>query len=176
MSMIVQIEGMEKLLAKLRSDVVRRHALAGMEAAVSNLHADIAKYPMVTPGRHQFSSDLGQHFKSDKQRRWFFASLRDGSLQIPYKRVGKPGGLAGGGPGLQGGWRGRWWATGDNIIGEVSNPCEYGPYVQGAEQTPFHAEGGWRTLPAAANAMMDQVKQIFTEALQNAANEMAGGE
>jgi hypothetical protein len=31
----------------------------------------------------------GEPFKSDKQRRWFFAALRDGEIQVPYQRTGE---------------------------------------------------------------------------------------
>jgi hypothetical protein len=46
----------------------------------------------------------GQPFSSDRQRRWFFASLNDGSIQVPYHRtqemsrgwhIVEPKGLAG---------------------------------------------------------------------------------
>jgi hypothetical protein len=38
-------------------------------------------------------SVYGETFKSDKQRRYFFAALRDGRIQVPYHRRGKAGGI-----------------------------------------------------------------------------------
>lgn len=39
------------------------------------------------------TSVYGTPFASDKQRRFFFAALRDGIIQVPYHRRGKSGGI-----------------------------------------------------------------------------------
>jgi hypothetical protein len=57
---------------------------AGLAAACLELLREVRKYP--APNRLTRASVYGQTFASDKQRRWFFASLHDGSLTLPYRR------------------------------------------------------------------------------------------
>lgn len=62
---------------------------AGNPQRIANAVADqvvipnLAKYPP--------ASGKKQPFKSDKSRRFFFAALADGSLQVPYHRTGDLG-------------------------------------------------------------------------------------
>lgn len=57
---------------------------AGLAAACLELLREVRKYPPAN--RLARASVYGQTFASDRQRRWFFASMRDGSLTLPYRR------------------------------------------------------------------------------------------
>lgn len=83
-----------------------------------------------------------------KQRRFFFAALRSGRIQVPYQRTGAEGR----------GWQVRLVPAGDVYTVEVYNNVPYRRYVQGpaTEQARIH-RGRWSSqedIEAAAEAAM----------------------
>lgn len=82
-----------------------------------------------------------QGFISDRQRRGFFALLRSGAIEVPYRR-----GLSPNSEGL-----GRRWTAqmqGNNTV-IVGNNASYAPLVQGNSRTQYHRVTGWKTLQQA---------------------------
>jgi hypothetical protein len=73
----------------------------------------------------------GQTFASNKQRRWFFASLRDGTLKLPYVRTQK----------LRDGWE----KTKSEFRPVIRNLVPYAKHVLGDDQSRMSAKIGWRT-------------------------------
>jgi hypothetical protein len=105
----------------------------------------------------------GTPFVSDRQRRWFFAALRDGSLVIPRKRTMT----------LARSWNALYQrdARGASVtIGSNANMAPYNIYVQSEEnQSLFMAALGWPT-----DAMMrDWLRPRFEARLENLFKEMA---
>jgi hypothetical protein len=75
----------------------------------------------------------GTPFKSDRQRGWFFASLKDGSLEIPYTRSHN----------LSDGWE--VIGSGEKAI--LVNESPYAKYAYGdSTQNMLLAAIGWRKL------------------------------
>lgn len=124
----------------IRSDDFNAFAaqLAGSADAIS----DLAYSAMVRVGRNAVVfmstyparfSGRGPGFVSDKQRRYFFAALRAGRIQVPYQRSGILG---------------RAWhleARGKERL-EVTNTTRYAPYVQlRPTQARIH-QGRWQTV------------------------------
>ena len=72
-------------------------------------------------------------------------------------------------------WTTKVQASSDNVIGEVFNNVEYAPFVQGQQQTWFHADHGWQTLPQAYEKQSGEIKRLFQKGLQEAADEIASG-
>ena len=82
----------DKIIAKL-DKLAPGYIDAGSEAASKLLldaliNKEIPDWRKVTR-----ESVYGETFKSDKQRRFFFAALADGTIQVPYLRRGKSGGI-----------------------------------------------------------------------------------
>ncbi len=74
----------------------------------------------------------GRPFETDKQRRWFFANLRNGSLKIPYQRTEK----------LRQGWK----LQGSEYQKNITNKVPYAPYVMGiAGQSRMSRKIGWKS-------------------------------
>lgn len=89
----------------------------------------------------------GPGWFSDKQRRWFFAALASGELNLPYQRTQT---LA------------RNWqivGTGDNII--IVNETPYADYVQGSGQSRMSAKIGWKTLDFILKERQDRITRII---------------
>jgi hypothetical protein len=74
----------------------------------------------------------GRTFQSDKQRRWFFAALKDGRLKIPYPRTQT----------LSRGWH----QVGRGAQSIIANETPYAGLVMGdGEQSRHAALVGWNT-------------------------------
>ena len=99
-----------------------------------------------------------QPFKTDKQRRFFFAALREGRIEVPYRRTMTLG---------------RRWTTeisgsGLDLVGRVGNNTSYGPFVMArADQAAYHA-GVWPLAEDVAEQATGDVLGIFTDAVQAA--------
>lgn len=118
--------------------------------STSLLRQRLGKYPAKSTGK--------MVFKSAKQRRFFFAALREGKIQIPYRRSGTLGR--------------RWYSrvnvgggmAGD-VAGFVGNLTPYARYVQGfSEQAPIH-KGNWQTEQDVAHESRDEIVGFFNEAI-----------
>lgn len=148
----VQIVGLEPLMAavgRLAAGVVLRDA---MEVAVERVRTQIAIYPPPPSGHRMV-------WKSERQRRWFFAALRSGAIQVPYRRTGTLG---------------RRWTTRVSgstlatLTGEVGNVTAYGPWVQKADEQAQVHRGRWRTDEQVATMMAPSIQALFEARLRAA--------
>ncbi|MBN2002806.1 MAG: hypothetical protein JXA21_05570 [Anaerolineae bacterium] len=113
--------------------------------SVQLLRKKLARYPRPSTGK--------AHFKSEKQRRFFFAALRKGQITVPYRRTGTLGRK----------WTSRVTFNDADVAGFVGNNTPYGPYVQGfADQAQIHA-GNWQTDQQVAQESADEVMGFFAE-------------
>lgn len=148
----IEIVGLRELMAdvdRLAAGVALRDT---METAVEMVRTQIAVYPAPPSGYRMV-------WKSEKQRRWFFAALREGRIQVPYRRTGTLG---------------RRWTTNitgsgsAEIRGEIGNATEYGPWVQAAESQAAIHQGRWRTDVQVAEMMAGPIQALFEARLQAA--------
>jgi hypothetical protein len=127
MSTGIRIDGLDELRRAVDPARFAR-AVVGIRLGVAEKVRDaIARYP--GPPRHPI------RWASAKQKRWFFAALREGEIEAPYVRQSS----------LTSQRLGPSWAVAEEgrIVG---TRVTYAPYVQSAEhQQPFHADTGWRT-------------------------------
>lgn len=147
----VEIVGLRELMREVDALTAMRVVRDTMEIAVERVRTQIAVYPPPPSGYRMV-------FKTERQRRFFFAALRDGRITVPYQRTGTLG---------------RRWTTsvshsGADIRGEVGNITVYGPFVQSAEaQAPVH-QGRWRTAERVVQEMEPQIQDLFEARLQAA--------
>jgi len=80
----IRIEGLNELIKKLDDVKQLRKVHAGIRAAGMYLAGKMKVYP---PRKHITIASLGG-WKSDKQRRWFFANLNKGTIDVE-SREGK---------------------------------------------------------------------------------------
>lgn len=141
--MTVEVQGLDDVLRKLDGldapEVFRRP----MTQATAHLQRKLAQYPPQVSRR--------QPFKTEKQRRYFFWALREGIIQVPYRRTGTLG---------------RKWTTEvspDGRQGRVGNNTPYAPLVQGTreQQASYHAQGGWRRVDHVARTEQQRVVGYF---------------
>lgn len=119
MSEFVKIKGEEQLRAFLNK-LPKLTKSATVNAAADALIGDgSAGLKHLSPYKYvsRKSAYGGDGFFSDKQRRYFFAALKDGTIKTPYTRTGT----------LSGGWR----KDIRTDQGYVRNDVGYSAYVQG---------------------------------------------
>lgn len=137
MSDLIRIEGLPPLLKKIRSLAELQPVVGAIKAAALHLKGKVAVYP---EQKHLTRvSVYGTPFKSNKQRRFFFAALRKGEIEVPYRRGESPGSQT----------FGRRWTVhtlNRGLTAEVGNNAAYGPLLMDKEkQSRYHAMAGWRT-------------------------------
>lgn len=140
---IIDVVGEEDLIAKMSPEKYRRAISTGLRAGAVHVKGKIAVYPPSPSGR-------SQPFKTDRQRRGFFAKLRSGEIEVPYRRGQSPNSEA----------LGRRWTTGMARWNEavVGNNASYGEIVQAKDkQSRFHGTTGWKTIEEVANNESDDV-------------------
>ena len=118
-----------------------KHLKASLKAAATHVKGKIAKYP--DAGNKPRKGWMSENVWTDKQRRWFWANLKEGNISLPYQRGTSPGSEA----------LGRKWTTAPRNNGMayvVGNNVSYGPLVQGEKQARYHAQTGWKTTEQVA--------------------------
>ena len=146
----IKIEGIENILKRL--DRARPAISDGLLAGAIHVKGKISTYP---PQAHLTRKSVyGSSFKTERQRRWFFAV---GIHQTPYARTSN---LA------------KRWAISSSMDGMtqiVGNNTSYGPYVQGAgAQSLYHKAQGWLTEAEVAEQEKDRVVQMVLQAIEKA--------
>lgn len=151
----VQIKGVQRLLKKLDKLNTEAYKAAISESA-THVKRKIATYPPSPNGRPQFKNG----FKSRRQQGWFFKSLKDGSLQLPWRR-----GQSSKSQRLGTRWTIQFRDNGRAAV--IGNNAGYAPYVQDKErQSLYHKRTGWPTIQGVASKESKAVKAIITKHYQ----------
>jgi hypothetical protein len=148
----IEIEGLAEALDNLAqgNQHIGRALKRAMTASTQLVRKRLAKYPGKSAG--------AQPFVSDKQRRFFFAALREGRIQVPYRRTGTLGRK----------WTSKVTVTDTDVAGFVGTTAPYAPFVQGfGAQARIHA-GNWQTEQDVAADSRDEVLDIFAGEISRA--------
>ena len=122
---IVGEEVVFDLLAKLPTEVQD----AAIEEAYKYLLDVLRAYP---PRRYITRvSAYGTPFFTDRQRKWFFAALNSGEIDVPYRRT----------QGLGRAWKKHGFGQNAMLV----NPTPGAEYVMGEKQSRHEAMVGWKT-------------------------------
>ena len=120
---------------------------AGLRSMAGYLRGKASVYPPTEGNRPP------QPFVSEKQRRYFFAALRDGRIVLPYRRRGAGGGLAS-----------RWGQVEEDggLTQVIGNDSAYAPFVIGHESQSLYMRSlGWRTTADVVEAEADNAWRTF---------------
>lgn len=134
---VLQIDGMEALLAKIDRLAQSRAVAGALLAGGAHLKTAMQVYPNAS--RPTRASIYGKPFQSRRQQRYFFYALKAGLIQVPYRRGSSPGSRN-----LKQQWTVQ--ATNDGMTVEIGNNTPYGPLVQGqGRQSLYMKAVGWQT-------------------------------
>lgn len=164
----IRIEGLDELIAKINTLEQLKGLASVMKAAALHVKGKIAQYP---PRSHAKNPALyGKSARAAKMRRGFFAKLKSGEIEVPYRRGVSPGSER-----LGAKWTVR--ATGGTGAGmhlqqTIGNNVSYGPLVQSDKrQTAMHAAGGWKTVEQVAHEERGAVVRKVRQELERILNE-----
>lgn len=150
--MTIHIEGIEPLLSKLTTLAQLKQLAKAVKAAAIHVRGKAARYPA--------ESHRPQPFKTDKQRRGFFAKLRSGEIEVPYRRGISPGSETLGR---------KWTIAGSNagLTQTIGNNASYAKLVQSDEdQTGYHRATGWQTVTQIVDNERETVIQYIQEEIE----------
>lgn len=155
----IKIEGMDELLDKLKSLEDMRQFIAAMKAGAEHIKGTVDVYPPDIVPREPMSP-----FWTDKQRRYFFAALKEGKIEVPYRRGTSPGSQM----------LNKKWTIGEENGGLtqiVGNNVTYGPFLMDeTSQTPYMKRRGWKTIQTVVKEQTDRVVKFISDKLNEIIN------
>lgn len=147
---VVEVDGIEELMRRLDRAASSAVLRAAMGAACNLVQSRLAVYPAASHGK--------MPWKSEKQRRFVMAGIRDGTIEVPYRRTGTLGRR----------WTSSVSGEGLDVVGEVGNNTVYGPYVMDRHDQAMYHAGTWPLAQDVAEQAMGDVTEIFRDAVETA--------
>ena len=148
----IRLEGYDDLLQRIKTVAQLKGIAKATRAAALHVKGKIATYPAERHGT--------QPFKTDKSRRFFFWALRNGKIEVPYRRGSSPGSER-----LSAKWTVQPQAQG--LVQVVGNNASYAQLVQGPQnQTAYHADTGWPTTEKVIEQERSTVIQYLVQAIE----------
>src|SRR3990167_5853255 len=152
MSLRIEIEGVEKLNGKLKRLINLQAYRHGLQAAALHVKGQAASYPHV--------SRRPQPFKTDKQRRGFFARLKAGLIDVPYRRGISPNSQR---------LDTKWFVSMlSDLRASIVNSATYARLVHDrTQQSRYHQETGWKTAQEVAEdpAVLSAIERIMQKVI-----------
>ena len=148
----LRIEGAERLKRKLAA--VEKGARVGLKAAALHVQGELKNTKPPASRAHR-----PQPFKTNKQRRGFFAKLRSGQIQVPYRRRMSPGSQD-----ITHSWTQKAEQRGLRQV--VGTNVSYASYVQGPHQTSYHRKTGWKTAAQILEAERSLVERNIMQSIE----------
>ena len=99
-------------------------------------------------------------FRTARQRRAFFAKLKSGEIEVPYRRGSSPNSQT----------MGRRWTvemSPDGYSGRVGNNVSYARYVIGERQAEYH-RGNWKKTSDVVREETPRIQEIFDRNIREA--------
>jgi hypothetical protein len=145
MELSIQVEGIDRVVSKFGRLATFTNLRPAMSDSLNKVWNEVAKYPP-PPASSAFPG-----FKSEKQRRFFFAALRDGLIQVPYRRTGTLGRS----------WTTRIDVTVNSIEGRIGTNIIYAPWVQDKGQQAMIHQGRWQTVQDTLERLTNWIVRRF---------------
>lgn len=146
----IEASAASQMLDRLRQ---LRNTKLGLAVAALHLKGKMASYPSHTP-RPQ------AQYWSDKQRRGFFYHLKQGNIDVPYKR-----GMSRKSKKLGQSWTNE--ARNNGLTQVIGTAVSYAPLVQSAaKQTQYHKVTGWKTEKQVIADEAANVNKIVNQYIQ----------
>ena len=143
-------------LGKVDSMIQRWKQLEALKQAVGEaslyVRGKVSEYPRVQRRR--------MIFRTARQRRAFFAKLKSGEIEVPYRRGSSPNSET----------MGRRWnvdRSPDGLSARVGNNVSYARYVVGEKQAEYH-RGNWKKTSDVVREETPHIQAIFDKNIRSA--------
>ena len=152
MNIKLELRDVDHLGPKLKRLINLQAYRHGMQAAAEHVKGQVATYPRVRRGP--------QPFKTDKQRRGFFAKLKAGVIDVPYRRGISPSSQR---------LDTKWFVSMlSDLRASIVNSATYASLVHDrTKQSRYHEETGWKTAQGVAEdpAVLSAVERILQKTI-----------
>ena len=152
MNIKIELNDVDHLGPKLKRFINLQAYRHGMTAAAEHVKGQIQTYPRVRRGP--------QPFKTDKQRRGFFAKLKAGVIDVPYRRGISPGSQR---------LDTKWFVSMlSDLRASIVNTASYARLVHDrTQQSRYHQETGWKTAQEVAEdpAVLSAIERIMQKVI-----------
>src|SRR3990172_4843367 len=149
----IDLEGIDKVMdafTRFPKQIGRYLGAAGEEAARRVIFPTVGlkRYPPGVPG-----APKAQNW-TEKQRKFFFAALREGRIEVPYRRGQSPGSER---------YGTQWYAKAlrGGFQTEIGNRASYAKWLAGPQQSRYMANRGWRKLVEAAQEKRVNITRVY---------------
>jgi hypothetical protein len=158
----IRIEGADELIKRIDSLEKMQRVKASIRQAAIFLEGKVKEYPAAS---HRPNPLLrGNSAKAQRMRAGFFARLKSGEIEVPYRRGQSPGSEK-----LGQSWTTRVDNHGFRAI--IGTGVSYARMVQdSAQQTSYHRGTGWLTTNQAAMLYGNDAIAFVTNAIQQEVN------
>jgi hypothetical protein len=155
----IEVQGLEELQALLAKLPVEVQDIVTDDVSAYMLNV-LKTYP---PQRHITRKQAyGRTFESDKQRRFFFAALKDGRIKVQYHRTQH--------------FRNSWQQVGKGRRSFLANEMPYGSFLVNDDgQSNMAKLGGWKTLTAVMKQRFNQILRVANAAAVKAIRKLKLG-
>lgn len=137
------IIGDKELRRKLQKLADPTQIVPALKEAAQHIKTEIQKYP-------EGNQHRPQPFKTQKQRRFFFWALRNGIIEVPYRRGQSPGSED-----HQQSWTIKGMKGGLQQL--IGSDTSYGKYLQDPEDQAWMHKGRWKTTDEIAKQEEERV-------------------
>jgi hypothetical protein len=147
----IDIQGLEQVQRALKS----LHPKIVDEAS-----DDLAKYlinvfRMYPPKNYITRTQAyGKPFQSDRQRRWFFANLNEGNINVPYNRTQ--------------GMASAWTITGKGVKTIITNDTEAARWTMSDDQSQHEKLVGWKKITTIVEERAQKIEDVLSGAAKKA--------
>jgi hypothetical protein len=133
------------------SDLIAKINALGSDGQLARDIADAVADEAVIPelAKAPMRSGKRQPFRTAKQRRFFFAALKDGRIEVPYRRTGKIG-------------ISEKHATSNGV--DVTVPVKYSDLVRTKKKQAKYHTGTWEDSESIARRLEGDVVEIIATA------------
>jgi hypothetical protein len=148
---VVSADGLKELEAKLKRlpDAVADDGVTAANAYLLNVVKTYPPQNYVTR-----KAAYGVTFFTARQRRWFFAALRNGEISVPYKRTQ--------------GIRNNWRVEGTGRLSFLANDAPGVGWVMGENQSRHEAKVGWKKVTDIIKERTAAIVKAFDGAVKRA--------
>ena len=148
----IEVEGLNEVMKAVDPKDFERMLMTTMQGATNIIREPLQNYPGPPTDAQK---KLAVEGWTKKQRGWFFANLRAGTLQVPYARTMT----------LHKGWTVQVKRISGGVMGVIGNRIGYGPVVQDSKDQARIHKGRWPTVQGVKKDKEKEVRSFFERAI-----------
>lgn len=145
---VTEVVGIDEVLERLGDAASPATLVRGMRKATALVQREIAVYPPAQPQPMVWASE--------RQRRFVMAAIREGRIQVPYRRTGTLGKR----------WTSEVAGEGADVVGRVGNNTTYGPFVMDKKLQAAYHQGVWPVAMDVVEEHRGEIVQCFVDVAQ----------